>query len=79
MAAAGLYDPSFEQRGIIQTIEHPSAGPYKMAGFPVRFSGRPPPVRPAPLLGADTEDVLRSWLDLGADEVGALRGAGAVG
>jgi crotonobetainyl-CoA:carnitine CoA-transferase CaiB-like acyl-CoA transferase len=74
-----LNDPSFEQRGIIQTVDHPTAGPYKMAAFPVRFSGRPPPVRPAPLLGANTDEVLRDWLDVGADDLGALRDAGAIG
>ncbi|MDQ2803117.1 MAG: CoA transferase [Pseudomonadota bacterium] len=74
-----LHDPSFEQRGIVQSIDHPTAGRYKMPGFPVRFSGRPPPVSPAPLLGADTDDVLTGWLGLGADDVGALRSAGVVG
>ena len=27
------------QRGIMQTMEHPTAGPFKMPGWPVRFSG----------------------------------------
>jgi crotonobetainyl-CoA:carnitine CoA-transferase CaiB-like acyl-CoA transferase len=45
-------DPTFERRGIMQTIEHPVVGPFKMVAWPVRFSGNPPPVKPAPLLGA---------------------------
>ncbi len=60
-------DPTFEQRGIMQTVEHPTAGPFKMTGWPVRFSGGTPPVRPAPLLGADTDEVLASWLGRTAD------------
>ncbi|MGH7154345.1 MAG: CaiB/BaiF CoA transferase family protein, partial [Acetobacteraceae bacterium] len=74
-----LHDPSFEQRGIMQTVQHPRVGPYKMATFPVRFSGRPTQLRPAPLLGEHTGDVLGQWLGLGADEVGSLRGQNVVG
>ncbi len=74
-----LHDPSFEQRGIMQTIEHPQAGAYKMPGFPVRFSGRPPPVKPAPLLGEHTEQVLNNWLGFSRDDIGALRDSGVLG
>jgi crotonobetainyl-CoA:carnitine CoA-transferase CaiB-like acyl-CoA transferase len=30
-------EADFEQRGIMQTMEHPIAGPFKMPGWPVRF------------------------------------------
>src|SRR5215469_15007402 len=33
-------DPTFEQRQIMQTIQHPKAGPFKMVGWPVRFEGK---------------------------------------
>jgi formyl-CoA transferase len=59
-----LDDPSFAARGIVQTIAHKQAGPYKMPAWPVRFSGRPPPVRPAPLLGEHTSSVLADWLGM---------------
>jgi crotonobetainyl-CoA:carnitine CoA-transferase CaiB-like acyl-CoA transferase len=65
-------DPTFEQRGIMQTIGHPVAGPFKMVGWPVRFSGSPPPVKPSPLLGANNNDVLANWLGLSADQVSGL-------
>jgi crotonobetainyl-CoA:carnitine CoA-transferase CaiB-like acyl-CoA transferase len=74
-----LHDPTFEQRGITQTVQHPKLGAYKMATFPVRFSGRPAPLRPAPLLGQHTDDVLTHWLGLGSDDVGALRQSGVIG
>jgi formyl-CoA transferase len=73
-----LNDPSFEQRGIMQTVQHPEIGPYKMAAWPARFSGRPPTVRPAPLLGQNNEDVLASWLDMGRDEIGTLKNDGII-
>ncbi|MDR3537539.1 MAG: CoA transferase [Acetobacteraceae bacterium] len=72
-------DPTFEARGIMPTIEHPVVGRFKMVAWPVRHSGSPPPVAPAPLLGADTDDVLAHWLDLQPDAVGSLRAAGVVG
>jgi crotonobetainyl-CoA:carnitine CoA-transferase CaiB-like acyl-CoA transferase len=58
-----LHDPSFAARGIVQTMAHPTAGAYKMPAWPVRFSGRPPTVRSAPLLGEHTDQVLSEWLD----------------
>ena len=72
-------DPTFEQRGIMQTIDHPVVGPFKMVAWPVRFSGSPPPVKPAPLLGADNSDVLTNWLGLGDDQVGGLRSDNIIG
>jgi formyl-CoA transferase len=72
-------DPTFEQRGIMQTIEHPTAGPFKMVAWPVRFSGSPPPVKPAPLLGANNDDVLTNWLGLDTDKVGGLRADNIIG
>ena len=51
-------EADFERRGIMQTMEHPTAGPFKMPGWPVRFGGRTPKVKPAPLLGQHTNEVL---------------------
>jgi crotonobetainyl-CoA:carnitine CoA-transferase CaiB-like acyl-CoA transferase len=74
-----INDPTFEQRGIMQTIDHPVVGPFKMVAWPVRFSGSPPPVKPAPLLGANNSDVLTNWLGLSPDQVGGLRGDSIIG
>jgi crotonobetainyl-CoA:carnitine CoA-transferase CaiB-like acyl-CoA transferase len=72
-------DPTFEKRNIMQTIQHPTVGAFKMVGWPVRFSGNPPPVKPAPLLGANTEEVLTHWLGLDKDAVGGLKSGGVIG
>lgn len=74
-----LADETFHQRGIIQTVEHPKSGAYTMPAWPVRFGGAPPPVKPAPVLGQHTDEVLDGWLGLGKDAVGELRGGGVVG
>jgi formyl-CoA transferase len=66
-------DPSFEARGIMQRMHHPTIGDFKMIGWPVRHDGAAPPVAPAPLLGQHTADVLGDWLGLAAAEIDKLR------
>ncbi|MGA7001201.1 MAG: CoA transferase [Pseudolabrys sp.] len=66
-------EADFERRGIMQTMEHPTAGPFKMPGWPVRFGGRTPKVKSAPLLGQHTNEVLGEWLGLDADQIEQLR------
>jgi len=70
-------DPSFEKRGIMQVMEHPS-GPFKMPAWPVRVDGKPPRVKPSPLLGQHGAEVLNAWLGLGADEVAGLKREGVL-
>jgi formyl-CoA transferase len=72
-----LGEPSFEKRGIIQTMRHPN-GELRMPAFPVRFDGAPAPVKPAPLLGEHTADVFGEWLGMSADDFEMLRAEGVV-
>ena len=62
-----LAEPSFAERGIIQTMQHP-AGELRMPAFPVRFDGAPAPVRPSPLLGEHTSEVFADWLGMSAGD-----------
>jgi formyl-CoA transferase len=71
-------DPDFERRGIMQVMEHPALGPVKMVGWPVRHDGAPPKLRPAPLLGEHTAEVLGTWLGLAPGEVEGLRKDGVI-
>ncbi len=66
-------DPTFEQRGIMQTVHHPTHGEFKMLTWPVRCDGVPSRIVPAPLLGQHTQEVLRDWLDLSSDKLDELR------
>jgi formyl-CoA transferase len=66
-------DPTFEQRGIMQVMQHPKHGPFKMPAWPVRVDGKPPAVKPSPILGEHTADVLTHWLGLSEAEVARLR------
>ncbi|HTB46298.1 MAG TPA: CoA transferase [Acetobacteraceae bacterium] len=71
-------DATFEQRGIMQTIHHPTHGDFKMPAWPVRIDGKPPTLVTSPVLGQHTGAVLQSWLGMNAGEVEALRGDGVV-
>ena len=73
-----MQEPSFDSRGIMQTIEHPTTGKVKMPAWPVRFDGVPPKVKPSPLLGQHVDEVLKSWLGMGAGDVAALKKEGVV-
>src|SRR5947209_8528054 len=72
-------DKNFEDRGIMQVMEHPACGPFKMPTWPVRFDGSTISVTPAPLLGEHTQEVLEKWLGLSADQICELRECGALG
>ena len=72
-----LGEPSFAERGIIQTMQHPN-GELRMPAFPVRFDGAPPPVAPAPLLGEHTAQVFGDWLGMSAGNIAALRDDGVI-
>jgi len=53
-------DPQVREQEMVLTVDHPGHGPVEMLGFPLKFSANPCRVRrPAPRLGADTDDVLR--------------------
>ncbi len=75
--AAALDNPYVAETGGLQTLAHPSAGPYRMVAPPVRTPGDESPARAAPALGADTEEILRG-LGYDAARIEALRAAGVI-
>lgn len=76
--AQAMNDPHYIARGMIQEVEHPKLGPMKMIGIPTKFSKTPGSVRkPAPLLGEDTEAVLRRF-GVTDDRIAALRERGSI-
>ncbi len=60
-------------RGAIVTLEHPEVGPARHIGNPLRLSRTPQRIADAaPLLGADTEEVLARVLGLDPSEIARL-------
>jgi crotonobetainyl-CoA:carnitine CoA-transferase CaiB-like acyl-CoA transferase len=73
-----VVSPHTEARGMIEQVEHPIAGTVKMTGRPIKFVGRErAPLRPSPMLGEHTVDVLRAVLGYSDKDIDALIDAGA--
>lgn len=74
--AQALDNPFVTDNDRLQTLEHPTAGEFRLVAPPVR-TGEPPPSRPGPRLGEHTDALLN---ELGYSEVriGALKRAGVV-
>lgn len=65
---------------MVLDLVHPKLGPYKTTGLPFKFVPRPvTPLRPAPLCGEHTEEVLTEWLGYDAARIAPLREAGVFG
>jgi crotonobetainyl-CoA:carnitine CoA-transferase CaiB-like acyl-CoA transferase len=61
------------------TLPHPKAGTVKMMGVPIRLHGTPGKAKTAaPVLGGNTDAVLKRVLGLGRGEVQRLRQAGVL-
>ena len=71
-------EPDFEHRGIMQTVNHPTNGDFKMPAWPVRHDGAPPAIAPAPLLGEHADDVLGRWLEMEPAAIAKLRDGGTI-
>lgn len=72
-------DEHLNARGFIERLPHPIVGVRDHSGIPWLNAVRPNGVRaPAPLMGADTDDVLTRILGRTADEIAALRASGAL-
>jgi crotonobetainyl-CoA:carnitine CoA-transferase CaiB-like acyl-CoA transferase len=67
-------DPHLNSRPILIYLDHPEVGKKQHVGIPWQLSKTPLSVRrPAPILGQDTDYVLREILGYSAEEVAALK------
>ncbi len=73
-----MNDASLSDRAILQTTQHPTTGEVKMPGWPVRFDGSPPKLKPSPMLGEHIDEVFANWLGMSADAIAQLREEGVV-
>jgi crotonobetainyl-CoA:carnitine CoA-transferase CaiB-like acyl-CoA transferase len=69
-------DPHVTERGAIVTLQHPEVGIEHHVANPIRMGLAQRVAGSAPCLGADTDKVLRRWLDLSDDEIESLAAAG---
>ncbi|KAI8099360.1 CoA-transferase family III domain-containing protein [Halteromyces radiatus] len=72
--------PQLKARGLVQEIDHERAGKIKVVGPPVKYSGFKQSIRlPPPLLGAHTNEVLKTVLGYDKNKIEALRVDGSIG
>ncbi|MFM7140482.1 MAG: CaiB/BaiF CoA transferase family protein [Alphaproteobacteria bacterium] len=76
--AEALADPQVAARGMLVEVEHPVFGRLRETGTPIRMGGGRAPLRRAPRLGEDTDDVLARLGGLSAAEIDGLRRRGIV-
>ena len=72
-------DPQVQARGLRLDLPHPAIGSVPSVANPIRFSATPIAYRSAPpMLGADTDEILREMLGVEATELARLRNAGII-
>ncbi|NVZ92674.1 MULTISPECIES: CaiB/BaiF CoA-transferase family protein [Pseudomonas] len=77
--AQSLEEPQVIARGLMVKIPHPRNPEFAMVGSPIKMSGTPVEyVRPAPMLGQHTDEVLGERLGLSAEQLVQLKAGGVI-
>src|SRR5207249_3331299 len=77
--AEALGHPQIAAREMVTEVTHPTAGPIRVTGVPIRLSETPGCVRTAPpLLGQHTEALLREIAGLDDHEIRELAAGGVI-
>ena len=72
-------DPQVQARCLRLDLPHPATGSVPSVANPIRYSATPIAYRSAPpMLGADTDEILRETLGVTPDEIARLRKAGII-
>jgi crotonobetainyl-CoA:carnitine CoA-transferase CaiB-like acyl-CoA transferase len=72
-------DPQVLARDMVIQLNHPTAGPIRVNGVPIKLSATPGAVKdPPPLLGQHTDTILADILGYTADQIAELRQLKAV-
>lgn len=76
---AALADSQARARDMVIETEHPTAGRMKSLGFPLKLSDTPlAAMRPSPLLGEHSADILSTELGMSQDTISKLRAEGVI-
>jgi crotonobetainyl-CoA:carnitine CoA-transferase CaiB-like acyl-CoA transferase len=72
-------DPQVQTRGLKLDLPHPSIGSVPSVANPIKYSATPISYSSAPpMLGADTDEILREMLGVPPEEIARLRKAGII-
>jgi crotonobetainyl-CoA:carnitine CoA-transferase CaiB-like acyl-CoA transferase len=76
--ATALRDPFIRERDMIVETDHPEFGRVRQAAGPVKIPGAKKEHRRAPKLGEHSEEILKDWLGLDAEQIADLRRKGGL-
>jgi formyl-CoA transferase len=71
-------EPSLRATGTVVEVEHPTRGNYLTIGNPIKLSDSPTEVVRSPLLGEHTDEVLKSVVGWGDEQIAAARESGSI-
>ena len=74
-----LSDPQIAHRGLIKEITHPVSGEIRVVGAPWMMSGAQADIKPPPLLGQHTAEILGEWLGWPDEEIARFMEGEGVG
>jgi formyl-CoA transferase len=72
-------DPALRATGTVVEVDHPTRGRYLTVGNPIKLSDSPTEVARSPLLGEHTNEILRSVLGFGDEQIAEIERSGATG
>ncbi|MFL1417422.1 CaiB/BaiF CoA transferase family protein [Pseudomonas fildesensis] len=77
--AQALDEPQVKARNMLVTIPHPLKADFVTVGSPIKMSGTPVEyLRPAPMLGEHTDQVLKRQLGLDDERLAQLKASGVI-
>ena len=81
LSGAGIFDdPHYQERGLLELVDHPSTGPYLLPGVAWKMSESPGRVRrPSPRLGEHNRHVYRALLGRPEGDLEVLEAQGVIG
>jgi crotonobetainyl-CoA:carnitine CoA-transferase CaiB-like acyl-CoA transferase len=77
--AQALDEPQVKSRNMLVNIPHPLKADFVTVGSPIKMSGTPVEyLRPAPMLGEHTDEVLKRQLGLDDERLAELKARGVI-
>ena len=73
-----LQDPHLREREMVVEMNDPSRGKYLALGCPIKMSSNKVTIKPPPLLGEHSGEVLSALLGLGQEELAGLKDRGVI-
>ncbi len=73
-----LEDPHLREREMVVDLDDPVRGKYPVLGCPIKISSNTVKIKPPPLLGEHSDEVLTELLGFDGEKLGALRHSGVI-